>query len=337
MDPESIIYREATPDDWDAINALLTRVSGSSRSRELWNWMLEESPDSRGFSYIALAPSAGTPEVVGLAVSVSRGFHADAVRTICGQSIDAMTRPDWQRNGINRKLNELLVQRNHAASIPYLMGFSNENSTRTVLHYQGRKVVGSFPVLLRPLSLTGILKRLAAGPAEAAESHVAKIPEDADPLWKARGDRMRMGMARDRAYLTWRYRRPGGAYHSVELRDGAKLRGLGVLGLRVQARLRTAFIMDAFVEGDDAKLWKRLVRAMADEARRLRCEAICALAFPDMPERKAYTRSGFLPIPAKLSPEHIVFSLRTTGPEPAANEAWNSSVWRLSWGDTDLV
>ena len=146
-----------------------------------------------------------------------------------------------------------------------------------------------------------------------------------------------MGVSRDVRYLDWRYRRPGGAYHAVELREGTELRGFGVLGLRVQARLLTAFVMESFVVDDDPTLWKELIRAMGQRARELGCEAICALAFPGMPERKAYTRRGFVPIPDRLSPEHIVFSLRTTGAEQAAIGAWDSGVWRLSWGDTDLV
>jgi GNAT superfamily N-acetyltransferase len=335
--PSPITYREMTEEDLDAVDALFSRVVGHSRTREYWRWMLIESPEAEGFGFVAVISPDDSPEVVGLAVSMTRAFLAGGRRTRCGQSVDAMTRPDWQRKGINRRLNEMLVERNVRESIPYLMGFSNENSTKTVLSYQGRKVVGKFPVLLRPLSIVRALGRWILGPPSPPGARAAEIPDDAGALWDARGERMRMGSVRDLEYLRWRYRRPGGCYVPVELREEGRLEGFGLLGLRVQARLLTAFVMEAFVRGDDLATWKRLVRAMIREARVLGCDAICALAFPGMPERGAYSRAGLLPIPDWLNPEQIVFSLRTTGSEPAAKEAWDPRVWRLSWGDTDLV
>jgi GNAT superfamily N-acetyltransferase len=334
MDPSSIIFRETGDADWDAVNALFTRVFGGTRDPAYWTWMIKESPDALGVSVVAVDASS---EVVGHAASISRGFHVGGVRSICGQSVDAMTHPDWQRQGINRALNELLVQRNVAASIPYLMGFSNENSTHTVLEHQGRKVVGKFPVLVRPLTVVRGMMHWARSSADSPTPRTAEIPEDVEGLWMSRGDGTRVGVARDHSYLQWRYRRPGGAYVPVELREGGELKGIGVLGLRIQARLMTAFVMDAFVQNDDRRLWKRLVRAMTRAARSLRCDAICALAFPRSPDRRAYTRAGFLPVPEKLNPEQIVFSLRTTGPDQGADDAWDPAAWRLSWGDTDLV
>jgi len=334
MNIDDITIRETTEDDWDGVGALFERVFGAKRDAKIWNWMIKESPESTGFSLVALDP---TQQIVGHAASITRGFRIGGVRTLCGQSVDAMTHPDWQRKGINKKLNDALVLHNVKASIPYLMGFSNEHSTHTVLTHQGRRKIGQIPALVRPISIIRSAMHVARASASLPDAVAAQIPEDVDELWGSRGPSMRVGVDRDSSYLDWRYRKPGASYYGVELRQNGALQAFGVLGLRVQARLLTAFVMEAFVHNDDPKLWKGLVRALVRKARSLRCDTICALAFPGAKERKAFMKAGFIPIPDRVNPERIVVSLRATDGAVASQDVWEPGAWRISWGDTDLV
>jgi hypothetical protein len=164
----------------------------------------------------------------------------------------------------------------------------------------------------------------------------AELPADAGRLWEAAAHDADVSVVRDEAYLRWRYRRPSGVYRCVEVRTAGHLTGLGVLGIRTQMGLRTGFVTEAMVAGDDARTWRDLLAALLDAARELDCDACSALGFPGAPERRAYVRAGFVPVPARLNPEDIVLSVRRSdgAREPALV---TTSRWRLAWGEHDLL
>jgi len=274
--------------------------------------------------------------VVAHAGTVTRAFRLEAADVLCGQSIDAMTAPEWQRRGVNRLLTRALFHELERQGVQVLYGFSNRQSTPGALGHQGRVPLQPFPFLFRPLAMVRRPWRLVwRGPHPLVPASVTP-PPDAGELWQDVRRRTGVGVVRDPAYLAWRYRRPGGRYVQVEVRRAGQLLGLGLLGLRWQAGLRTGFVAEALVRDDDPATWRLLAEDLLDAARTEGCDAAAALAFPGDPARKAWLRGGFLPVPGRLVPEDVTLSVRAVGAAPRPG-LLDPHAWRIAWGEHDLV
>lgn len=324
--------RAVTDADAEAICALFQQVFGVARSAELWRWFYRETPAGPGVAVVAV----DCGRVVAHVGTVTRAFRMAGRNTLCGQSIDAMTVPDWQRRGLNRVLSRHLFQQLEQQAVEVVYGFSNRQSTPGALGHQGRIQLQPFPFLFRPLAMVRRPWRMVLRSTPRLPPLAAHPPEDARELWQDAARRTQVGIERDLDYLTWRYRRPGGRYLMVETRRGGRLMGLGVLGIRWQAGLRTAFVAEAFAADDDPTTWRQLTADLLDAARAEDCDAAAALAFPGDPARNAFLHNGFLPVPGRLVPEDVVLSVRATLP-PSPPELVDPTLWRVAWGEHDLV
>ncbi len=330
MNDPPIDIRPATVADSDRVEALFETVFDRTRPGGSFEWAFFDSP-SPGLSVLAEVDG----EVVGHAGTISRAIEVDGVEMLLATSIDAMTHPDWRKRGVNRRLSDDLIARNQERGVAVYGGFSNENSTHTVVHNQGRRSLGAIPLLIRPLKLMSRPWRLLFGTPDPLESRAIHWPDDAAALCDEL-DSAGIGTRRSFAYLQWRYRRPGGAYHLVEYRHGGQLAGLGVLGLRNKGGLGLGFVMEVLSRPGDGDGRDQVVAAICARATELGCDGLCAMAFRDGPARRSYTRRGFLPLSPKLVGEHIEFSVRALD-ETIATGLFDPARWRLSWGDTDLA
>lgn len=319
-------FRAFTQEDAPQINGLFQTVFNKKRSRELWDWLYLESPGGPGVAVVGCLDET----IVAHGGLIKRPFQLGSNTTFSGQSIDAMTHPAWQRKGLNQGLQKHLMPLVKKAGIELIYGFSNEHSTPGILRYQDRTALSPFPLLVRALRVPGVKDFNSPLPP----SRPADIPEDYIPFDAPLEHRV--GTLRTLEYLRWRYRKPGGIYREVVLREAGKLRGLGVMSIRKQAGMRVAFIGDFLAPREDPRTRKALLALMIEEAKVSGCVLLTGLAFPRSLDRPAYTRSLFLPIPKKLQMEDVVFSVRALQ-EGGAPLCYQADAWNLSWGSHDLV
>ena len=322
--------REATPEDAGAIASLFQRVFHERRTEEYLRWAFQESPAGPGHVVVAVAEG----QVVAQAATITRQMVVAGRLTLCGQSVDAMTDPRWQRQGLNQRLSATLFDLHERDGVDYIYGFSNRNSTHTVLTHQGRVPLEPFPALVRPLRILRRPWRVVVRRDRPLDAGPCTVPDDAGPLWKAERRQIGVSVVRDVPYLRWRYRRPGGVYIPVELREAGRLRGFAILGLRTQMGMRTAFVMEALAEPGARR---QLLGAIVDAASSADCDAVSALSFPGATDRRAFLRAGFVPIPGALNPEDIVLSIRRGGGRAFEAPVLEPSAWRLSWGEHDVL
>ena len=88
--------------DAPAVNALFRDVFGVERSLETWRWLFREGPAGPALAVIAEKDE----QVVGHAATILREGRIDQERAVFAQSIDAMTHPDHQKQGVNARLEE---------------------------------------------------------------------------------------------------------------------------------------------------------------------------------------------------------------------------------------
>lgn len=319
-------YRAMTDDDAPAVNDLFFRVFKKQRSEALWKWLYRDTPDGPGVGVVA--ESKG--QIIAHGGVIRRAFQIGPSRTSCGQSIDAMTDPAWQRQGINKGLQSALNTALSHQGIEVVFGFSNENSTYSVIQHQGRRPLEPFPLVMRPVRIFHI----PGFGMDLPPARAAAIPEGVDALFSS--PEHRVGVVRDAQYLHWRYRRPGGIYRECAVWENNELRGLGILSLRKQAGLRVAFISEFLVADESVKTSRQLLAKLLEEAALSGCTLITGLAFPQSSHRTTYSQGRFLPLPKWMQPKKVVFSVRSLDPSPPSL-LYNSDVWDLSWGDHDLV
>ena len=326
--------RAAHPEDRDRILQLFQQVFGKERSAAEWSWAFLEGPVGPADIVIALEGDT----VVAHAATLRRAAQIEGKTTLFGQSVDAMTHPDWQKQGLNQRLQETLGELHRAAGVDWVYGFSNEISTRLVTERQGRRSLGPFPLLARPLGAGfGALRRLGRSP-ETPVNHPANIPEDIDSLSHAAMAWHAVGVLRDRAYLEWRYRRPGGCYHAITQRAAGELQGFGVLAVRNQGPLRAAYVAEAIVREDSPHSWNQLTESLLERARHLRCDVIVALGTPGSRTRTAWRAAGLYGVPEWIQPENVAFSIRPTpSGSPLHSTVFDPASWHLCWGEHDLV
>jgi len=327
---ESIDIRRATIADRDGVEALFQDVFGEARPPETYDWLFYQGAPN-GISIVAETEG----KIVGHVGTMSRTVLCGAEEVVMATSVDSMTHPGWQKRGINKLLSRRLIEENKAEGAGVFGGFSNENSSHTVVQHQQRQSLGSIPLLVRPLRILTRPWRILGASPEPISSSSVQWPDDLKELC-ANQSIVGIGTRRSHEYLHWRYQCPGASYHCVELRSGDVLQGLGVLGLRHKGGLKLGFVMEILThrdfEGGDRKVLKALVK----KAKELGCDGLCALGFSDSDQRQTFKGSAFVPIKPGLLGERINFSVR------ALNEALHPIImekksWYLTWGDTDLV
>jgi GNAT superfamily N-acetyltransferase len=330
MSEKSVHIRRATMNDVDGIEDLFVEVFGKKRPEGSYSWLFYDGPQP-GISVVA----EENGQIVGHAGTIARRLSDGTQEFFMGTSVDAMTHPDWQKCGINRRLSGRLIEENIKADVGLYGGFSNENSTHTAIKNQERQSLGSVPLLIRPLKIMSRPWRILTASVDPIESQEVVWPEDLDSLCSS-SSLDGIGSVRSAAYLKWRYRRPGGVYYLVEHRVEGTLRGIAVIGLRIKGGLKLGFVMEFLSPSQSPEIQRALLKALIGQAKELGCDGLCALSFPGSEMRKTYTRSAFVPTKPGLLREHIDFSLRLLDPK-LSKTSLEPKAWHLTWGDTDLV
>ncbi len=317
--------------DVGSVDSLFERVFGFCRTPGMWQWLYRDTPAGEGISLLAEKNGA----VIGHAGAVLRAFYVDGQEVLCAQSVNAMTDPAYQRQGINKQLFPVLMDQLRERNVSYLCGFSNENSTHGVLQHQGRIALDPFPVLIRPLKVLRRPWRAFTRGGSEIPPQSADIPIEVEALYKTAWGRTQVGSLRDYTYLNWRYRRPGGAYQSVAIWNQGQLSAFALLGLRRQRGFRVGFVMDCVA--NEPAAWKALRQSIKKTAVTLDCDVLCALGFEGSTDRRQFKRGGYIPVPRRVNPEELVFSIRPIHEPAVPAHMLDKSRWILTWSDTDLV
>lgn len=335
--------------DEGAVGALWTRAFGDAVGGQTLDWLFRSG--AAGPSPRCVAEVDG--KIVAHAGVTALQFCMDGQVVRGGYSVGAMTDPEYRGRGIYARLGAFLYERLEREGFAFVAGFSNAESHRLMAGPLARKVVAPFPWCVRILRPLGVAKALWARSAEAsapivevpiAESGRHRVAPQAldaqalDELWDRIAPAVRIGAVRDAAFARSRFAtRPDAGYSAVAVE---KAQGFAAWGIHRTIRIRgqlATFLVDFQVAPGEQGAGQYLLESLGRAASAQGVGLLSALLPGEGEARDSLRGSRFFRIPERLHPQLIRFSIRGLGAYADSELLANSSAWRLSWSDTDVV
>lgn len=307
--------RSLVESDLDEILDLMRSSLGESgllkRTPEMFAWKHFKNPFGRS---IGLVAESSGGEIVGLRTFMRWELSTPGrERLRCIRAVDTATHPEFQRQGIFRRLTEEAIEMARADGVHLVFNTPNSKSKPGYLK-MGWLEVGAIGALLRP-SL-----RFLAHP----RTHFETSPDpDAEPYVNtgSQRDRAPLGLRtpREANYLRWRYtEHPTADYFLAG--DGE---GVAVVRPNVRRGRRELVVADVFGPPGEG------LRAAVSSSR---ADYLGTFFQKGTVERRAAARVGFLPIPGYKALQLV---MRPLVELPASYR--QLSAWDISVGDFELL
>jgi GNAT superfamily N-acetyltransferase len=319
--------REATAADMEAILELRARcfgeVDAEKRDPRFWHWEFDrarcfvgEEDDGRIVTHIALVPVT---------------YAVNGTNVEGAMAVDAMTSPDARGRGWFSRVIAHATESAPALSTAYQI----RKPVLGAMLRSGWVAVERVPVLVRPSGVKALARLVAPSVSEGpgrvggAKESVDRAAPPPRPLAHARGDTIRvlthdevewmariassdgLSIARTPEFLQWRFFDNPHWKYRITATDDAYL----------VARRTALKGFDTYAIVDVAGRAHALINDAIDEAKRLGCTLVAALASRGHAAFMQLLRHGFVPGPHR-------FRLLVHPRSPDGR-------WRVMWADTD--
>jgi len=269
----SIAFREATPDDRDAILALRRRCFGDTDpeklDRRFWDWefsrarMFVGERDGAIVTHVAIVPWGEVP-----------------------LAVDAMTAPEARGSGAYSGVMAFALER---AGDRVMHAFQIRDAVLGAMLRNGWRVEESIPVMVRPASLRRLAGwkplRLRSGQAPERPAG-SRRSIDADEM---------ASVARTKEFIQWRFfENPLWAYDIRGEWAGGKLVAW------IVTRRVTLKNYDTLAIVDIAGPAKNLIKEAVADAKNMGCELVAAFVSRAHPARSLLLRQFFVPGPHRF-------------------------------------
>ena len=326
---------------------------------EYWNWQYRDPP--AGFGRIRVA--AVEDKIVGhyAVIPLTMQIQGQAIRGTL--SLNTMTHPDFQRQGILVKLAGEVYDELGRDGLPITYGFPNENSVGALTRKLGWDYVCALPVYVKPLradliagrllpgrllvSIAGPFARLGARiispprsvlPAAAKELRwLEQFDQRADELWCAGYDPSRNALTRNAQFLNWRYpANPLRGYRILAYEQDGSLLAYAVLRCMAQFGLRGGMIVDFIGHPDRDDALAAVLAGAEDYFRQQQMDLVACLMHGDPRALRLLGKFGFLKAPRRAFKEWH-FCVRLNNDSVDRDAAVHPDRWYLTFGDTDII
>ncbi len=317
-----------------------------------WQWLYQANP--MGTGVICVAEHDG--RIVGHAAEIPLALKVGGENVLAGLGIDAMTHPEYRRQGMYLAVVRTRRALGEARGIRATFAFPNEFS------YPGQTAdLGAFDIatmhkVIRPLNWRNAAMAQTGNRLVAAISSVAGVLLDAmffvpgkarpskglkiapvsafdqrhDDLWAKASSQYPVLVVRNRDYLNWRYAAvPDVDYLICVAEREEEIAGYLVVSRQRLDRARVGVILDVFAESDQAA--QSLVADAMARCRQERLDLLYAARVAGTSLARTYRRNGFLHAPF-LKPIRVTG--RSVSPD-IAGQLRNPKNWFLQIGDSD--
>lgn len=350
MTTESITLRPLVEQDEPAVLDLLTAAMAGGptgvRSAEYFRWKHRDNPFGSSPGLVAVHEDV----IVGARLFMRWQLEQDGVPIRAVRAVDTATHPDFQRQGIFRRLTlELLERLDSDRDVDLVFNTPNADSHPGYVR-MGWTDVDTLPLRIcpaRPLAflsgVRGATGANASGSADAVAAprqpaeltscdlpFAAEVLEDGPAITELLGRRRPDPRIRTRlslGYLRWRYgQAPGLDYRGIAVRRAGVLVGLAFGRRRSRADLTELTLGDVVIGDGDLAVTASILKA----ARRSGVHHVALHTPPRTELARRALRSGYLPTPGRGI--RLVANPRTErATAPLAPESWS-----LSLGDLEL-
>lgn len=337
--------------DEAAILSLFETVFGLRRTLEHWRWKFERN--LLGRSPIMLGVDRVDPtHVVGQYTVVPTPILFGGKKRMGAQSLDTMTHPSYQKQGMFVNLAEACYTAAADMGIDLVYGFPNRNSYHGLVASLGFLDLGPIPCYRAIASSRVIYRRFSALknfgrvfgalhrvidvlcmdkgldlPAGFAIEALQRFDGRFDALWEKVAPNLEAAVWRDAAYLNWRFaERPDERYsiHAV----GTQTEVLGFVVLAVQGD--TGYVVDLL--SVDPSVTRSLLQFSLRHLRKQGVTRVLAYLQAPTSEVDIYQGLGFQPVPSEL-----VMVVKPLANRLAPDTLAPASRWYVTFGDTDGI
>lgn len=343
--------RPVEVDDEPAVVELLTESLGSAPTGmpnlEFFRWKHRDSPFGASPGLVAVHDG----RIVGVRLFLRWRLVTGSRTLEAVRAVDTATHPDFQRQGIFRRLTvALLEQLDRDERIDLVFNTPNADSRPGYLRL-GWQEVGLLPVHIAPVRPLAFLRGArgastanASGSASAVAGMSSAAPlasrcplppaatafTDVRPLvdlLEQRATTPQLHTPLDVDYLRWRYVDvPGLDYRCVPVRQGGELVGIGFGRVRRRANLTELTLGDVIVRAGDRRAARRVLRA----ARCHGVDHVAVHAAGGTETSSEALRSGYLRVP-----QHGI-GLVANPRRGLPVDVFEPRSWRLSLGDLEV-
>lgn len=311
------------------------------KAPDLLEWRFCDNPHGRA----KFAAATSDDEVVGMIALVpTRLINAPGEQGY--QAIDTAVLASQRGKGLFVKMGRA-AQATLGGDV--LWGFPNANAAPGWYGRLGWTNFGTVPLLMRPLRSSFLLGRLHRRLRALdfpltrtrkmdvyAYTHGRELALDFDALWQRVGPGLGVAVDRCGPWMQWRlFDKPGADYRCVGIKDeGGGLLAFVATKVADKHGASLCYVMEAIALDEHERDLAHLLQAELGRAARGGAEAALAWCPAFAPNRSAYRRAGFLPMPDRLRPIEINFgakALRSQSEEAAAQDAR----WYVSFLDSD--
>jgi len=321
------------------------------------SWQYQENSAGATTGTVAIDKASG--RVIGHFGIVPVRVWVDGEERLAGNDVNAVTDPMYRRRGVFIGTVEAAHELSRQAGVSLFYAMPNEESSfHGFTERLGYHFVGHVPLLARPVNVRRLVATRVSMPGIAplaamfARPFAPPLPERAEPVagiavapverfdaafdafWVRVRGRERIMVARDIAYLNWRFVDiPLRRYESFAATEGGELRGFIVLREAEVLGMRAGLVVDFLTEPSAAG--ERAGRALVSHAlarfapRDL--DLLTSLMLPHAQEYRLLRDAAFRPVPRPLLPIHYRL---VTKDGAVARERRN---WFLTMGDYDVV
>jgi GNAT superfamily N-acetyltransferase len=312
-----IATREAKPEDVDEILRVLRAALGETpvlrRTPELWAWKHESSPF--GPSIVLLATSGD--RIAGVRALMQWQLTTPHGATIrCVRPVDTATHPDFERQGIFRRLTMESLDLARERGIDLVFNTPNPQSGAGYLS-MGWREVAPIGVMVRPRvgkavpAVHGSAASLSEVIPAATPFRAVEVP-DRSP----RGLRTR----RDQAYQDWRF----GSHPTVRYGLVGSERGAAVVRAGVRGG-RTELVVSDLLGEAGARSLRRSHRAH-------RARYMAGFFSKGSPERAAAMAAGMIPVPGMKALRLVALPLSDVD-----IDVFDLGSWDIATSDLELL
>jgi hypothetical protein len=307
-------FRPAVEADRSAILALFNHVMAHMpRTPEEYAWQYDQGP--AGPAALRLIDCGG--RLVALYAGTRKRLWVHGRIVPCVMIQDVLTDPDFRGRGFLNYMAASFLSEMRADGLAGY-GFPNKAAENSLPRAGWTRLM---PLPTRHAKTSGGADKAAAAILEA----VAQFDRETGAIWKDAG--LGIGVYRDKAFLAWRYSRPGVAYHRFFIGGD---RGYLVLKVFDRPDRRVVHICDLVVRKTARELLPAVLAAIHGFAAEKDASVITCWMPEAHPYASAFAGAGFA---SDEGEDRFVYVTGSADLWPELSEA---SAWHLTQADNDM-
>lgn len=333
-----------------ALNEPFSRLfarEGFHRSSDYLRWAHRSRA---GQSWAALArDSTRGGEIIGVMALVSTQLRAGTQTHTGFQAVDLVVDPVYRGRGIFMGLGAALLDGAASLGADVVWGFPNESAAHAWFEHFHWVRLGPVPYMIRPLRSGFVLGRIVPALERInvrLAPHLRPVPglrpvrrfgPETDRLWQAFAGGTGCAIDRGADWLNWRiFERPGTEYRTVAVFDGNEMAAFVTSATVKRHGGLILYVLEALCRGKEKNpLLTRLLQHEVANAADCGADAALCWCSATAPNRRAYLRAGFLPLPEWMRPTKTYFGVKPLRPLP--QDMTSKDGWYLSLLDFDAL